>query len=338
MRPETRTIQNHLLRHEILLLVVVLLEVAFFLATARNFGTPDNVSNIIRHSAEIGLLALAMMPVILTGGIDLSVGSLMGLCAVLFGVITHDWHIATLPAAAMTLVAGLLAGAFNALLIAVLRLPALIVTLGTYSLFRGVAEAVTRGTKTYRTFDSGFITLGEIHFLGLPLQAWVLVAAALFFYILVHRTTFGRSFRAIGFSPEGTHYAGISVQTRTAIPYLLTGCVAAVAALLFTARLRQARADAGMGYELYAVTAVVLGGTSIFGGIGTVYGTLAGITAIAVLSNGIGRVPAVYKAGLGGELAALLTGTLLLIALAAPGIGQLFSSWFAKRALNSKKS
>ncbi len=100
--------------------------------------------------------------------------------------------------------------------------------------------------------------------------------------------------------------------------------MAAFAALLFTARLRQARADAGTGYELAAITAVVLGGTSIFGGTGTVPGTVAGIAAIAVLNNGVGRIPTVLKAGIGGELASLLTGTLLLIALAAPRLPQLF--------------
>jgi len=336
MSTRNSPIQNILLRHDFLLLVVLVAEIAIFLFTARNFGTPDNITNIVRHSAEIGLLALAMMPVILTGGMDLSVGSLMGLCAVLFGVATHEWQLATLPAAAITLGAGLLAGAFNATLITALRLPPLIVTLGTYSLFRGVAEAITQGTKTYRSFDADFTGLGESRFLGLPIQAWILAAAAIFFYLLVHRSVFGRSFRAIGFSPDGTRYAGISVQARTALPYLLTGVVAAIAALLFTARLRQARADAGTGYELCAITAVVLGGTSIFGGIGSVYGTFAGITAIAVLSNGIGRVPAVFKAGIGGELASLLTGALLLIALAAPGVGTLFSNLFARHFAASK--
>ena len=101
------------------------------------------------------------------------------------------------------------------------------------------------------------------------------------------------------------------------MPYVLTGLTAALASLLFTARLQQARADAGTGYELAAITAVVLGGTSIFGGTGSVYGTLTGIVAIAVLNNGIGRVPLVLKAGIGGELASLLTGALLLVALTA---------------------
>ena len=326
MAHSSRSLKAQLLRHEVLLLLVLALEVAYFLKFGRNFGTPDNVSNILRHSAEIGLLALAMMPVILTGGIDLSVGSLMGLCAVLFGVLTHDWHMGSLAAALITVAAGLVAGAFNASLITLLRLPPLIVTLGTYSLFRGLAEAVTKGTKTYRSFEPAFLQLGELRPAGLPLQAWILGLGALGFYVLVHRTTFGRSFRAIGFSPEGARYAGLPVLWRTALPYLLAGGVAAVAALLFTARLRQARADAGTGYELAAITAVVLGGTSIFGGTGTVYGTAAGIAAIAVLNNGIGRIPAVLKAGIGGELASLLTGALLLIALAAPGLSRLLQS------------
>ena len=326
MAHSSRSFKTQLLRHEVLLLLVLVLEIAYFLNFSRNFGTPDNLSNIVRHSAEIGLLALAMMPVILTGGIDLSVGSLMGLCAVLFGVLTHDWHWASLPAAALTVAAGLVAGAFNASMITLLRLPPLIVTLGTYSLFRGLAEAITQGTKTYRSFEPAFLQLGELRPAGLPLQAWILGLGALGFYVLVHRTTFGRSFRAIGFSPEGSRYAGLPVLWRTALPYLLAGGVAAVAALLFTARLRQARADAGTGYELAAITAVVLGGTSIFGGTGTVYGTVAGIAAIAVLNNGIGRIPAVLKAGIGGELASLLTGALLLIALAAPGLSELLQS------------
>jgi rhamnose transport system permease protein len=250
---------------------------------------------------------------------------------------THDWHLSTSAACVLTLLSGLFAGGCNALLIAELRLPPLIVTLGTYSLFRGLAEAITQGTKTYRSFDAAFLEIGELKWAGIPFQAWCLLCVAISFYLLVHHTTIGRSFRAIGFSPEGARYAGIPVRARTAIPYLLTGFVAAFAALLFTARLRQARADAGMGYELCAITAVVLGGTSIFGGVGTIYGTLAGISAIAVLTNGIGRVPAVFKAGIGGELASLLTGALLLIALAAPALSAQIAKLFSKDSTQNKK-
>jgi rhamnose transport system permease protein len=137
---------------------------------------------------------------------------------------------------------------------------------------------------------------------------------------MVHRTTLGRSFRAIGFSPEGVRYAGIPVGRRLALVYSLAGFVAALAAIIYTARLGQARADAGTGYELFAITAVVLGGTSIFGGVGSVHGTLLGVAAIAVLSNGLvhARQPR--------EVAGMLTGLLLLVALSASGMSKILTN------------
>jgi rhamnose transport system permease protein len=144
-------------------------------------------------------------------------------------------------------------------------------------------------------------------------------------WILVHRTTFGRSFRAIGFSPEGARYAGLPVERRVAMVYVLAGLVAALAAIIYTARLGQAKADAGTGYELFAITAVVLGGTSIFGGIGSVHGTLLGVAAIAVLNNGLvhARQPR--------EVAGMLTGALLLLALSGSVAPKLWAAWRARR-------
>jgi rhamnose transport system permease protein len=159
-----------------------------------------------------------------------------------------------------------------------------------------------------------------------PVQAWALILAAIVIGFFVHGTVLGRSWRAIGFAAEGARYAGIPVQRRVAWTYVQAGLTAAFAALLFTARLGQARADAGTGYELAAITAVVLGGTSIFGGIGTVWGTLLGVATIAVLTNGLARVDAVLKAGVGGELSSLLTGMLLLIALSAGALTKALSA------------
>jgi rhamnose transport system permease protein len=318
--------KNLLLRHEAILVVVLIAELALFTAIGRNFAAADNFANIARHSAEIGLLALAVMPVILTGGIDLSIGSLLGLCAVLFGVFTHDWHLGWGVAAMLTLLVGAVAGGCNGLFVTALRLPPLIVTLGTYSLFRGLAEAITRGTRTYREFSPEFLALGEQQWLGLPMQAWMLAAVSACVGFLVHRTVLGRSWRAIGFAPEGARYAGIPVGRRVAWTYVQAGVISALAALLFTARLKQARADAGTGYELAAITAVVLGGTSIFGGIGTVAGTFLGVATIAILTNGLGRIPAVLKSGIGGELGSLLTGALLLVALTAGALMKFLST------------
>lgn len=302
------------LRHETILLLLLAVELAWFSLAGRRFGTPDNLLNIVRHSVEIGLLALVMTPIILTGGIDLSVGSTLGLCAVLFGKLWRDAGLPPWLAGLVTLGIGAMCGGFNALLITWLRLPPLIVTLGTYSLFRGLAEAITQGTDAFTNFPESFLYLGTGRLAGLPTQAWILLAVAVAVWLLVHRTTLGRSFRAIGFAPEGTRYAGIPVERRLALAYVLAGTVAALASLTYTARFGTAKADAGTGYELFAITAVVLGGTSIFGGIGSVHGTLLGVAAIAVLSNGLSRIPAIMNSA--SELSGMMTGALLLLALA----------------------
>jgi rhamnose transport system permease protein len=300
-----------LLRHETILLLVLIAEWFYFASVGRRFATLDNTFDLLRHSAEIGLLALAMTPVIFTGGIDLSVGSTLGLCAIVFGMLWHDAGLAPWLAALGTIAVGGLAGGLNATLIARLRLPPLIVTLGTFSLYRGLAEAITKGTATYTGFPQTFLALGQDRLAGLPTQVWVFLVAAIAMWLLVHRTTFGRSFRAIGFAPEGARYAGLPVQRRIALVYVFAGLIAGLAAVIYTARLGQAKADAGTGYELFAITAVVLGGTSIFGGVGSVHGTLLGVAAIAVLSNGLvhARQPR--------EMAGILTGVLLIVALAS---------------------
>src|SRR6187549_575820 len=213
--------KSFLYRHETALLLVVVVEWFCFNAIGRRFGTLDNAFDILRHSVEIGLLALAMTPIILTGGIDLSVGSLLGLCAILFGKLWRDAGFSPLAAGSCTLVIGALAGGLNATLITGLRLPPLIVTLGTYSLFRGVAEAITRGADTFTNFPASFLFLGQERWLGLPTQAWMFFVIAVGVWVLVHRTTFGRSFRTIGFSPEGARYAGLPVSRRTAMVYVL---------------------------------------------------------------------------------------------------------------------
>jgi ribose/xylose/arabinose/galactoside ABC-type transport system permease subunit len=327
-------------RHETLLLLVLIVEWLFFYfaGTTTNrrgvvvgFGTLDRQFDILRHTCEIGLLALALTPIIITAGIDLSVGSLLGLCAILFGKLWHDGGLSIPVAAALTLGFGAIGGGVNASLITTLRLPPLIVTLGTYSLFRGLAEAITHGAVTYTDFPTSFLFLGQDRWLGLPTQAWLFLLVALAIWLLVHCTTFGRAFRAIGFAPEGARYAGIPVNRRLAQVYVLAGVISALAAIIYTARLGQAKADAGSGYELFAITAVVLGGTSIFGGTGSVHGTLLGVAAIAVLRNGLATLPVVMRMNAAEEMAGLLTGALLLLALSGSVFPKMLSTWRARR-------
>ena len=326
MSTDKHGFKNILLKHDSFLFFVLVAEWIFFDAIGRNFGTYDNSCDILRHSCEIGLLALAMTPIIVTGGIDLSVGSLLGLCAILFGKFWRDAHMPIPLAAVCAIGVGALAGGLNAGLITWLRLPPLIVTLGTFSLFRGLAEAITRGVDTFTDFPASFLFLGQERWLGMPAQAPIFIVAVIFFWVLLHRTTFGRSFRAIGFAPEGARFAGIPVERRIAMTYVLAGIVSAIAAIIYTARLGQAKADAGTGYELFAITAVVLGGTSIFGGTGSIHGTLLGVAAIAVLQSGI--VHALEPS----EMAGMLTGVLLILALTASVLPKMISGLRARKS------
>ena len=293
--------------NEWVLIVVLLVECGIFSLTGGNFLTTSNAFEITRLSVEIGLLALALTPIIITGGIDLSVGSMMGLAAVVLGSLWRDAHLPMPLAICITLLVGTLGGALNAALITRLNFPPLIVTLGTFSLFRGMAEGLTRGIENYSGFSPQFLFLGQGYVGGLvPTQLFILIAAIAGAAWWLHRTAFGRSLYAIGFSAEGARYAGIPVAWRLSLVYVLSGLAASLAAIIYVAHLGQAKSDAGTGYELMAITAVVLGGASIFGGRGTVLGTVLGLFAIVILQNGL-RLSAQPA-----ELAGILTGVLLV--------------------------
>src|SRR5919198_1960180 len=271
-----------------ILLGALAFEAALFAFVAPNFATLANLFEVMRLSVEVGLLAVAMTPVLVTGGIDLSVGAMMGLAAVIFGSAYRDWNLPIGAAAAAALVAGCAGGIVNAVLISALNIPPLIVTLGSLSLFRGLAEGITRGAVNYSGFPAGLLRFGQGYLWGaIPAQLPLFAAVVAAYAVLLHRSVIGRAWYAIGFAAAGARYAGIPVARRVALAYVLSGLVASIAAIVYVAHLGQVRADAGTGYELDAITAVVLGGTSVFGGRGTMLGTLGGLFAIAVLENGL---------------------------------------------------
>jgi rhamnose transport system permease protein len=299
------------------LYVAILLEVAVFAAVAPNFLTLANFFEITRLNVELGLLAIALTPILITGGIDLSVGAVMGLAAVCFGAAWRDLHLPIPAAAAVALAVGAMGGGLNAVLISRLRLPSLIVTLGTFSLFRGIAEGVTEAAVNYSGFPPAFLALGQGYLWGvIPAQLPIFVLIVLAYFVLLHRSVIGRALYAIGFSIGGARFAGIPVENRIGLVYLLSGVVASIAAVIYVAHLGQARSDAGNGYELDAITAVVLGGTSVFGGRGTLGGTILGLVALSVLKNGL------QLAALPTELTGILTGVLLVSTIAIDSLRQ----------------
>jgi len=295
---------------EWIVLLALAAEIAVFSGVAQNFLTSSNFMEVVRLSVELGLLALALTPVIVTGGIDLSVGSMMGLCAVVFGSLVMDWHWSVLAASAATLLVGCIGGALNGALIAEFKIPPLIVTLGSFSAFRGIAEGITHGAVNYSGFPKSFLFLGQGYVFGVPAQLPVLLFAALGYAVLLHRSVIGRGLYAIGFAGEGARYAGIAVARRIGLVYFLSGLAASVAAIIYVAHLGQAKSDAGTGYELDAITAVVLGGASVAGGRGTILGTVLGLFSISVLQNGL------HLAALPSELTGILTGTVLVLTIA----------------------
>jgi rhamnose transport system substrate-binding protein len=290
-----------------ILLAALGIETVLFAASAPNFATLANVFEVMRLSVEVGLLAVAMTPILVTGGIDLSVGAMMGLAAVIFGAAYRDWNLPIGVAAVAALLAGGAGGALNAALISALDIPPLIVTLGSLSLFRGLAEGITHGATNYSGFPPSVLRFGQGYLGGIvPAQLPIFLAIVVAYAVLLHRSAIGRAWYAIGFAAAGARYAGIPVARRVGLAYVLSGLVSSLAAIVYVAHLGQARADAGTGYELDAITAVVLGGTSVFGGRGTIWGTLGGLFAIAVLQNGL------HLAALPSELTGVLVGTLLI--------------------------
>src|SRR4051794_24012892 len=231
-----------------ILIALLAFEVLVFAAIGTNFLTRPNAFEVLRLSVEIGLLAVALTPVIVGGGIDLSVGSLMGLSAVLFGKLWRDAGLPIGVAAPLTLAIGAAAGSLNGLLITRLRIPPLIVTLGSFSLFRGLAEGLTGGVDNFTDFPDSFLFLGQGYLFGeVPAQLPVLVVVALVFWVLLHRTTLGRAWVAVGYSPEGARFAGLPVARRIGLAYVLSGLVSSLAAIIYVAHLNQAKANAGTG-------------------------------------------------------------------------------------------
>ena len=302
-----------LLRHETflaLLLVVVLIVLSF---QSDRFFTVSNLLNQGRLMTEIGLIAIAMTFVIATGGIDLSVGSILGLTAILTGVFWQNIGM-PLPLAAIAAIAvGTLAGFANGAIITRFNVPPLIATLATLALYRGLAEGISQA-RSVRGYPDWFYVLGQGEVLGVPTQLWILAAAAIIASIILAYMRWGRTVYAIGSNEVASRFSGLSVEKTKLALYTASGFAAAVAGVIFVSRVSTTRSDMGTGIELDAITAVVLGGTSIFGGRGTIAGTMIGLCLIQALKNGLSL------AGVKGDGTIMLIGAVLILAILASNL------------------
>ena len=263
------------------LLALILLVIASSLLSDR-FLTIPNLLNVLRQVAIVGILAVGMTFVILTKGIDLSVGSILGLSVVLYaGVLESQPMIVAIP---LGLIAAMAAGLVNGVGVAYAGIPPFIMTLGMLSFARGLAFIYTGGTPI-PILDESFYDLGNGYLLGVPIPSLILLAVLLVSGIVLKLTPFGRSVYGIGSNEDAARLSGLPVRPYKTLVYVIMGGVAGLAGLVYASQLSVGTPIAGQGYELDAIAAVVVGGTSLFGGKGSVVGTFIGTLIIGVLAN-----------------------------------------------------
>jgi rhamnose transport system permease protein len=263
--------------HELVLLALIGALLAYARATQPEFLTLDVQRDLASQVWELAILTLPMTLIIITAGIDLSVGSTMALSAVVMGLTWRagvPWPIAC----ALALLTGTLAGALNGIFVAFVRVHPLIVTLATLSAYRGLSEGISHAQSVSGYPPAFFRIVGDVG--GIPIPGLLFAVGAAFTAIVLAKTPFGRSVYAMGYNETACRFSGIATRRIKLMLYTAAGFAAAVAALLFVARRNTAKADIGTGMELDVITAVVLGGTSIFGGRGSVIGTILGTLLI----------------------------------------------------------
>ncbi|HSM56271.1 MAG TPA: ABC transporter permease [Candidatus Sulfomarinibacteraceae bacterium] len=296
----------------LLILIVVLVNVRlspFFL----------NVRNLMRATSdfmELGLMILPMVFVIITGNIDLSVASTLAMCASLLGWL-HIQGVNIWIATAAALMLGLLAGGFNGYLVARVRLPSLVITLGTFAFYRGMAFALL-GDQAARGYPADFTFLGQgtLGAIRLPFSALLFALLALIFGLVLHKTTFGRYLYVIGNNEEAARYSGVPVARVKMIIFMLSGFMSALAGVIIAARFGSTRPDIGMGLELAVITATVLGGINIFGGSGTMVGAILALVLIGLMRFGMGLV------NVQGQVQSIAIGLLLIFSILLPNVAQ----------------
>lgn len=267
------------------ILVVLVLLVALMAAIAPNFASTDNLLNIARSISINAILAAGMTFVIITAGIDLSVGSIVAVSGVV-AVLSAMGGVPSPLAVLLGVLAGAAAGLLNGLFVAYMALAAFIVTLASMTFLRGLAYTMTGGQPIVDN-ALNFRDLGNGYIAGIPIPVIVMVIVYLVAWFVLERTRYGRHVYAVGGNPEAARLAGVNVKRILTSVYAISGACAGLAGVIFAARVVSAQPTAGTSYELDAIAAVVLGGTSLAGGRGRIVGTLIGAVILGVLSTGL---------------------------------------------------
>ncbi len=252
----------------------------------------NNFMNSMQQVAVIAVAAYGMTYVILLGDIDLSIGSIIAVAGMVAAQ-AFAMGFGFVPAVALTLAAGALMGALNGALSAKLMLPSFIVTVATMGIYRGMVSLPTNGAPAMIENDT-WLAIGGESFLGIPIIIWIMAVLFVVNHIILSKTIFGRQVYLTGGNREAAIYSGIRVDRIKIIVFTISGMMAAISGMLLSSRLSSAQTNAGTGYELDAIAAVVLGGTSLAGGVGTIVGTILGALIIGVINNGMNMLSVPY--------------------------------------------
>ncbi len=289
-----------------LLIVVVMIGSS---VASSNFFTPFNLETMALNSTVLGLLALGVAPVIITGDIDLSIASILALCGVVMAVLwQHGMNIWV--AAVVAVVLGSVLGLVNGLIVVLFNLPSLAVTLGTMSTYTGIAFLVLQGNAII-DFPPSLVQLGSGGILGsdFPIASAVLLVCAAILAFIIHRTAYGKAIFAIGGNRQAAHFSGVPVARTRILVFVIAGIFSALAAIFYLGNFDTAQANMAADQLLPAITAVILGGVSAYGGTGTIPGVVLALILLQVLETGLGI------AGLSGQEQTISVGILLIIAI-----------------------
>ena len=309
-----------LLTREMAIVALLIVVLVYASVQLPRFATTITVTNLLLDVTPILLISLTMAPVMITGDIDLSVGSMVGLSSVVVGLLTHSgWSIPS--AALVAILVGAVGGVVNGLLVTRFGLPALAVTIGTLALYRGLAIGLL-GTTAITGFDRYWTQLAKskIGDTGVPSVMILFLVLLAVFVVLLHFTSFGRGVYAIGLSKDAAAFSGIHVARTRVILFVLSGAMSALAGVFYTLRFTSSRGDNATGLELAVIAAVVLGGVSVFGGRGALHGVVAGVLLIGALSN------ALRLAGVTSDVINIITGVLLVLSVIAGSLLQWIQS------------
>ena len=309
---------NPATRQKLLAFASLLVLMIFFTAASPNFLQTDNMVAILQATAVNGVLAVACTFVIITSGIDLSVGTLMTFCSVMAGVVLTYWGLPLPLGILAAIAAGALCGFVSGVLIAKLKIPPFIATLGMMMLLKGLSLVISGTKPIYFNDTPDFPVISQESLIGyffpalpIPNAVLILFVVAVLASVVLNRTVLGRYTFALGSNEEAVRLSGVNVDFWKIVVYSVSGGICGIAGLLIASRLNSAQPALGQGYELDAIAAVVIGGTSLSGGTGTILGTIIGAFIMSVLTNGL-RIMSVAQ-----EWQTVVTGVIIILAVYA---------------------